>query len=162
MVLFAPAAMDGSLPGLMLWASGTVRTTQVKPLSAETATPGLLTPFASMHFSFGNVGSSVRRNADMPVQTAAGAGGHGTIDATDCRKNVHGKAGPEGETAVIAPRAEGRHDVLRAVVDRVRIGVHRRRRHRVRATSYRLMVNACWLAGALRRQPAVTVVIGKG
>jgi hypothetical protein len=53
MVLFAPAATDGSLPGLMLLASGTVRTTQFKPLSMETATPGLLTPFASMHFSLG-------------------------------------------------------------------------------------------------------------
>src|SRR5437016_3138046 len=53
MVLFAPAATDGSLPGLMLWASGTVRTDQLKPLSVETATPGLLTPFASMQFSLG-------------------------------------------------------------------------------------------------------------
>ena len=53
MVLFMPAATEGSVPGLMLLASGTVRTAQVRPLSVETATPGLLTLLESKQFSLG-------------------------------------------------------------------------------------------------------------
>src|SRR5206468_1376762 len=53
MVLFAPAAIEGSLPGLSVVASGTVRTTHDCPLSVETATPGRSTLFASKQSSFG-------------------------------------------------------------------------------------------------------------
>src|SRR6266566_9310817 len=53
MVLLAPAAIEGSLPGLSVVASGTVRTTHDCPLSVETATPGRSTLFASKQSSLG-------------------------------------------------------------------------------------------------------------
>ena len=112
-------------------------------------------------FLVGNIGSTVRRNANVPVQTAAGSGGDRAVNTANAGEDIDGKAGSEGEAAVIAPRAEGRHDVLRAVVDGVRICVHRHR-HGVWTASDGLMVNACWLAGTLGRQPGVTVVIGEG
>src|SRR2546425_12198378 len=98
----------------------------------------------------------------MSVQTAASAGSNRALNAVDGRKEVDRNTWPEGKAAVIAPRTEGGSNVLRAVVDPMRIGVNGRRRRGVRSASDRLMVNTCWLARTLRRQPVVTVVIGEG
>src|SRR6266571_2094899 len=80
MVLFAPAATDGSVPGLTLFASGTVRTIQFKPLSVETAIPGLLTPFASMQSSLGTytVPSGETRTCPCRPPQLPGATGRST------------------------------------------------------------------------------------
>src|ERR1700687_6010296 len=76
----------------------------------------------SVHALFvGDVRSAVRRNANVAMQAAAGAGRDGEIDAVDGGEGVDGDARTEGEATVVTPRAECDDDVLRAVVDGVRI-----------------------------------------
>ncbi len=60
----------------------------------------------------GNVGCTARRDASVSVQATASAGSNGAIHAADSRKEVDRNTRPEGEAAVITPRAEGGHDVL--------------------------------------------------
>jgi hypothetical protein len=97
------------------------------------------------------------------MQATAGAWTNRTLDAVDRGKEVDGNACPEGESTVITPRAEGSRDILRAVVDGVRIRSLRYwHRRSVMAASDSLMINASGLARALGREPRVAVIISVG
>src|SRR5882762_11573219 len=51
-----------------------------------------------------NVSCTVRRDADVPVQTTASAGSNRAVNTADGGEEVDGNAWPEGEAAIIAPR----------------------------------------------------------
>ncbi len=99
----------------------------------------------------------------MAVQSAAGAGRDGQVYAVDGGESVDRNARTKGEAAVIAARAERCGDVLRAVVDGMRIrGMRRGQRSRVGTSADRLVIDTGGLAGTLRREPRVTVIVGEG
>ncbi len=98
----------------------------------------------------------------MAVQPAARARRDRLVDAVDARERVDRNSWPERHSAVVAPRTEGGDDILRAVVNRVRIrGLRRGERRRVRSAADRLVIHAGRLAGALRRQPVLAIVVGE-
>src|SRR5260370_10637278 len=96
------------------------------------------------------------------MQTSTCTGREGKVDAVDSGELVDGDARPECEPAVVAARAEGGHDVLRAIIDGVRIrGARQRRRRGVGSAAHRLMIYAGGLARALRARPVVPVVVSE-
>ena len=110
----------------------------------------------------GNVNGAVRRNSHVTVQTAASTGRDGNIHAVNMGKSVDGNARAEGQAAVIAARAERRHNVLRTVINPMRVPRWRqRRRESVRTSAHRLMVDARRLARPLRGKPVVAIVVAE-
>src|SRR5258707_8235647 len=97
MVLFAPCPTDGSVPGLMVVPSGTVRTTQVKPLSVETATPGRLTLLASEQFSLGTYAVPSGETRTWPCNPPQVPGATGTSTPLTCANAQIGMPGPKGK-----------------------------------------------------------------
>ena len=111
----------------------------------------------------GNVDGAVRRNTHVAVQTAASARRNGNICAVDMGEGINGNAGPEGRPAVIAARAERCHNVLRTVINPMRVPRWRQRRWKgVRTSAHCLMVDARRLAGPLRWKPGVAIVVAEG
>src|SRR5882762_6799394 len=111
----------------------------------------------------GYVGGAVGRNANVAVQAAASSGSDGGVDTIDVCERVDRNTRTEGEAAIITPRAKGGDDVLRTIIDSVRIvGFYSGRRSRVGSAAYRLMIDTCGLAGPLRGEPIIAIVIGKG
>src|SRR6266481_1760894 len=110
-----------------------------------------------------DVGRAIRRDAHVSVQAAASAGSHGAVDTVDAGEEVDGNSRPKGQTTVITARAEGGHDVLRAIINRMWIRrANQRRRQGVRTAAYCLMIHAGRLAGALGWDPIVAVIISIG
>ena len=97
-----------------------------------------------------HVRGAVGRDADVAVQAAT----LGEI--------VDGHARTEGQSAIVAARADGGDDALRAVIDGVRVGSDRRPGRGEVAAADRLMVGPCRRAAALREQPGLAVVLGIG
>src|SRR5882762_4397489 len=78
-------------------------------------------------------------------------------------EGVNGNARPERQAAVIAARAERGHNVLRTVINPMRVRRWRQRCWRgVGASTHGLMVDARRLAGTLRWKPIVAVVVAEG
>ncbi len=107
---------------------------------------------------------SARRVRD--VDRAVGADLHVAVDAAVAlRRREDVDARPEGQAAVVAARTlRAADDVLRAVVERVRVERVRRRRRDgglvVRPAAEGLVVGACRKTAALHRRPALPVVVG--
>src|SRR5258705_2811232 len=111
----------------------------------------------------GYVGGAVGRNANVAVQAAASSGSDGGVDTIDVCERVDRNTRTEGEAAIIAPRAKGGDDVLRTIINSVRIvDFDRGRGSGVRTAAYRLMIDTCGLAGTLRGEPIVPVIVAKG
>src|SRR5882762_8172984 len=111
----------------------------------------------------GYVGGAVGRNANVAVQAAASSGSDGGVDTIDVCERIDRNTRAEGEAAIIAPRAKGGDDVLRTIINSVRIvDFDRGHGSSVRTAAYRLMIDTCGLAGTLRGEPIVPVIVGKG
>ena len=91
------------------------------------------------------VDGAVGRHLGMPVQ------------ATALQQRIDGHAGAEGHAAVVAARAVGGVEVLRAVVDGVGIGVRDLHAGRIGADAERLVVEPGLEAAADAGLPAVAV-----
>src|SRR5215831_9906084 len=72
----------------------------------------------------GNVSSAIGRDPNVSMQTAAGARRNGKGDAVDGGEGVKRNTWAKGHAAIVAARTECRGDVLRAVVNRVRVRMH--------------------------------------
>src|SRR2546428_705238 len=97
------------------------------------------------------------------MQAAAGSRRHRQIHAVYGSKRVDGNSGAERQAAVIATRAERRGDVLRTVIDGVRVGrLNGRSRRSVGPGPDGLMIHTSRLARALRWEPSVRVIVGEG
>src|SRR6266853_3761379 len=101
----------------------------------------------------GNVSSPIGRNANMPMQAAASSRRHGKVHAVDGGEGVNRNARAKGYAAIVATRAECGSDVLRAVVNRVRIRMHRGRGSTIWTAANSLVIDAGRLSGALRWKP---------
>src|SRR5712675_3183434 len=111
----------------------------------------------------GYIRGSIRRNPDVTVQPSASSGGHRKIDSVHRGERINRNARAECKAAIIAPRATGGDDVLRTIINSVGIvDFDRGRGSSVRAAAYRLMIDTCGLAGTLRGEPIVPVIVGKG
>src|SRR5882762_478285 len=110
----------------------------------------------------GYIRGSIRRNPHVTVQPSASSGGHRKIDPVHRSERINRNARAECKAAIIAPRAKGGDDVLRTIINSVRIVDFDRGGSSVRTTAYRLMVDTCGLAGTLRGEPIVAVIVGKG
>ena len=95
----------------------------------------------------GNVDGPIRRDPHVAMQSAAGAGCCRYIYAIDVSERIDRYARTKGKAAIITARAEGGHNVLRTIVDGVRIrSSGQRRRRGKRAAPNGLMVNTRGLA----------------
>src|SRR5882672_10904909 len=110
----------------------------------------------------GYVGGAVGRNANVAVQAAASSGSDGGVDTIDVCERVDRNTRTECKAAIIAPRAKGGDDVLRTIINSVRIVDFDRGGSSVRTAAYRLMIDTCGLAGTLRGEPIVPIIVGKG
>src|SRR5260370_37918129 len=98
----------------------------------------------------------------MAVQTTACARSYRQINAVHRGKGVNGNTSAEGKTAVVAARAKCGRNVLRAVIDRVRIrGAGQWRWRCVWAATHCLVVHTRGLSGALGRKPGFSIVVGE-
>src|SRR5258708_3107968 len=110
----------------------------------------------------GYIRGSIRRNPHVTVQPSASSGGHRKIDPVHRSERINRNARAECKAAIIAPRAKGGDDVLRTIINSVRIVDFDRGGSSVRTAAYRLVIDACGLAGTLRGGPIVPVIVGKG
>src|ERR1700730_3939867 len=117
----------------------------------------------SIHAPFvGDVSGAVRGNANVAVQAAAGPWSGGEIDAIHVRERVDRNPGAESQAPVITARAERSDDVLRTVVDSMRIRMRGDPRGGVRTASDGLVIDTCGLTGALCGEPIIAVIVGEG
>src|SRR5437868_4961193 len=111
----------------------------------------------------GYIRGTIRRNPHVTVQPSASSGGHRKIDPVHRGERINRNARAECKAAIIAPRAKGGDDVLRTIINSVRIVDFDRGHGRsVWTAAYRLMIDTCGLAGTLRGEPIVPVIVGKG
>src|SRR5713226_4957740 len=96
------------------------------------------------------------------MQAATGSRRHGQIHAVYGSKRVDGNPGAERQAPVVAARAERRGNVLRTVIDGMRVGrLNHRSWRSVGPAPDGLMIHAGGLARALRQEPGVRVVVGE-
>src|SRR5204863_7871626 len=97
-----------------------------------------------------HIDRAVGRNLNVPVDAAALG-----------RVERHGRA--VGQPAIWTQRAEGRVELLRAIIDGVRVGVCAARQRRGKgATTYRLVIDARGHATTFVRRPRRAVVVRIG
>src|SRR6185369_11203610 len=148
-----PADVDGAVSGHrdggVRLAGDAARNDVHRPGGA--GVPGDRHPLLAVAVAVGYIGGAVRRDLDVAVDAAA------------LRQGVHRHRRPEGEAAGETDRATGVGDVLRAVVDGVRIAGQRAQQavRGERTAADRLVVDAGVDAGALARRPARAVVVAE-
>src|SRR5262245_24511326 len=97
----------------------------------------------------------------MPVQASACARRNGNVDAVDVSKRINRNAGAECDATVIAARTKRRDNVLRAVINSVRIRMHGGRGGSILSAADGLVIHSRRLAGALRGRPIIAVIVSE-